>query len=397
MELYILDSFLRRVAVIDVFESLIWTDRYKELGDFQLVIAADSASRGLLLKNTLIASDFSYRVMKLETIEDSVDADGNKMLTVTGNSLEKILVQRVAAEALYGPVDPPGEGEDALTVPTWDLEGLPADLARYIFDQICVEGLLSDSDVLPYIVGGTIFPSDTILEPSSSISWQLPPKSLYDAIKEVCDLFDMGFRLVRDPVLCNLHFDIYMGRNRTSDQTIDPAVVFSPELDNLTNTKELTSVAEQMDAAYVFSPRGTKLVYAGDASDFTVGFERKVLMVDASDLTDATDIDAALIQRGQVALAEHRGLQLFDGEINQQSSYRYGVDYNVGDLVEQRDANGFANYLRVTEQILTSDGEGERSYPTLTKELTVTPGSWAGWPFEDEWADMGELEWADAE
>lgn len=385
MELYILDNFLRRIAVVDVFESLIWTDRYKELGDFQLVIPLDSNARDFLVQDALVSSDSSYRVMKIESIENSSDSDGKKMLTVTGNSLEKLLVQRAAKESW----------DDLTESPTWDIEGYPAEICRYLFDQICVEGILSDSDVIPFLTADTIFPSDTILEPSDSVIAQIPPKSLYDAIKEICDLYDMGFRLVRDPFLCTLSFDIYVGRNRTSDQMVDPAVIFSPELDNLTNTKEFSSVADKMDAAYVFSPIGTKLVYAEGASDFTVGLERKVLMVDASDLTEATDVDVALTQRGQIELSAHRGLQLFDGEINQQNSYRYSVDYNVGDLVEQRDANGFANYLRVTEQILTSDGQGERSYPTLTKELTVTPGSWAGWDPEEEWEDMGETEWAD--
>lgn len=385
MELYILDNFLRRVAVVDVFESLIWTDRYKDLGDFELVLPIESPHRGLLLENTLVSSDSSYRVMIIETVEKSADSEGRRMLKITGSSIEKILVQRAAKESW----------DDTTTSPTWDITDQPADIVRFLFDQICVEGILSDSDVIPFLTGGSIFPSDTILEPSESVTVQIPPKSLYEAIKEICDVYDMGFRLVRDPVLNVLHFDVYMGRNRTSDQTIDAAVVFSPELDNLTNTKELASIAVEMNAAYVFSPIGTKLVYASDTTDFTVGFDRKVLMVDASDLTEADDVDLALTQRAQIALAEHRGIQLFDGEINQQSSYRYGVDYNVGDLVEQRDVNGFANYLRVTEQILTSDAQGERSYPTLTKELTVTPGSWAGWPFEDEWADMGEVEWAE--
>ena len=41
MEIYVLNTNFESVAVVDEFESLIWTDRYDEAGDFELYMSMD--------------------------------------------------------------------------------------------------------------------------------------------------------------------------------------------------------------------------------------------------------------------------------------------------------------------------------------------------------------------
>ena len=48
--------------------------------------------------------------------------------------------------------------------------------------------------------------------------------------------------------------------------------------------------------------------------------------------------------------------------------------------------NGVTNNMRVTEQIFVSDENGTRSYPTLSVDLLITPGSWLAWDANEEWA-----------
>lgn len=387
MELYTLNSDLERTGVVDVFESLIWTDRYQDLGDFKITVPRDlrpgqtpsqnKTFKDIFEESPLVACNTSNRLMFVENIIDGVNEEGKKILSVSGTSAEKILANRVAKNALGG-----------LTAsPTWNITGVPAAIARYIFDQICVEGILDEADIIPLYTPGNFYPEDTIAEPVDEIDLQIPPKSVYDAIRDICAVYDLGFRLVRHPYTGAIYFNIYTGRNRTSAQNTDAPVVFSPQLDNLTNTQELKSIEFQKTGAYVFSNLNCETVYAEGIDETTIGINRKMMMVDATDLAEDDDISANLIQRGKMALGENRGMFAFDGEIRQQNSYRYGIDYNVGDLIEQRDATGFRNYMRVVEQIMTSDAEGERSYPTFSKNLTVTPGSWAGWDFNDEWED----------
>lgn len=401
MEVYTLDQNFRRTMAVDLYESLVWTERYRELGDFKLKTingfwmlpdATVLYYKDVLSPDTMLAITGSYRVMVIETVIESEADTGEKVLEISGRSLEKILAQRVAQGA-FNPIITPVPGTD-YSMPMWHLEGTAGEICRYMFEQICVEGLLNSGDVIPFITSGTIFPPDTIEEPTEEITIDVPPMSLLDAIKQVCDVYDLGFRLIRNPYTNLLYFDIYTGRDRTTNQTIDPAVIFSPETDSLANTSELTSVETEAVAAYVFSPLGSKIVYSGSASDLTDGFERKVLYVDGSSLTESADVEGDLDKLGFAALATAVSFQAFDGEINQNSQYKYNASYNLGDQVEQRNDQGFANYLRVTEQIISCDVEGERSYPTLSKNLTVTPGSWAAMGM-DEWDDLDDEEWAD--
>ena len=385
MEVYILDSLLRREKVIDRFESLIWTERFASYGDFQLVIQSTNESRSDFVAGTRIAQNESYRVMTVETVENTIDEEGKALLKVKGISLEDILDDRVAKDTL----------SDLTTEPKWILTGTPGDIARQIFNDICVLGTLDPGDVIPFIMPGTIFPEDTIPESTDIITVELDPQSVYEAIKGVCDLYDLGFRLVRNFDTSQLYFDIYSGSDRTTLQTDLAPVVFSPDLDNLKNTTEFTTIEQNKNVAYVFSPVGFEVVIPQDVDPEVEGFERRVLLVKADDITDPDPeiASALMIQRGKEELSKNRSFSAFDGELNQHSEYKYGIHYNLGDLVEMRNSDGITNNMRVTEQIFVSDKEGERSYPTLAINLFITPGSWLAWDYNQVWADLGLTEY----
>lgn len=390
MEVYILDSLNRRIQVVDDFNSLIWAERYSAVGDFELIVNSNNANRNLFLAGTRLAIPDSYRVMTVETIEDDTDDEGRKLLKITGPSLESILDNRVARGTLG----------DLTTTPKWTLEGTPANIARQIFHDICVTGILDPGDIIPNVIeAGGMFPDDTIAEPSEEVTYEIDPMTVYKAIKDICDLFSLGFRLLRNFDTPQLYWDVYSGSDRTTAQTVLPAVVFSPDLDNLQNTKELKTIALYKNVAYVFSPVGHEIVYGLDVDPESEGFDRRVLMVKADDITD-TDPEVAsarMIQRGKEELAKNRQLAAFDGEITSYSQYKYGRDYNLGDLVELRNTTGATNQMQVTEQIFVSDTEGERSYPTLAVNKFITPGSWSAWDYNQVWEDLDSNDetWAD--
>lgn len=390
MEAYILDALYRRIQVVDQFESLIWTERYAAIGDFQMDIHSNSNFRRILKAGAKLAINDSYRVMEVETIEDK-DENGEKLLVVKGRSMEKILEDRVARPSKA----------NLTTTPRWTITGLPADIARKLFHDICVLGVLDPTDVIPGVTEASIFPEDTIPEPSTTITVEIETDTLYKVLGQLCDMYDLGFRLVRDPNNNQFYFDVYTGSDRTTSQTTLEPVIFSPDLDNLQNPTELTSIAAAKNVAYVISPVGFEIVYPEEVDPAAVtGLERRVLFVKADDVTD-TDAAAAtakMIQRGKEELAKWRSFSAFDGEINQNSQYKYGRNYNLGDLVEQRNSDGVTNVMRITEQIFVSDKEGERSYPTLTINKFITPGSWAAWNYNQEWVDLepDPTAWADA-
>jgi len=389
MEVYILDSLNRRSAVIDRFNSLIWTERMSAYGDFELLVNSTNENRNRFVAGTKLAMNESYRVMTIKTVEDTTDAEGLQLLKVTGPSLEKILEQRVAMGALT----------DLTTNPKWILTGLPMAIARQIYHDICVTGILNAGDIIAGVTEASIFPVDTIAEPSDSIIYEMDPQTVYSAIKQLADAYGFGFRLVREPVSSQLYWDVYSGSDRTTQQHTLPAVVFSPTLDNLYNTKSLTTLELYKNVAYVVSPVGHEVVYPLDVDPSVAGFERNVLLVKADDITDTVPATASarMIQRGKEALAQNRQFSAFDGEIGQYTTYRYGTDYYLGDLVELRSSTGATNQMQVTEQIFVSDREGEKRYPTLAINKFITPGSWSAWDFNQVWEDLNldPQTWAD--
>ena len=150
--------------------------------------------------------------------------------------------------------------------------------------------------------------------------------------------------------------------------------------------------------AYVISPVGSENVYADDVSSSIAGFERNVLVVVAEDITSGVPATATaqMIQRGKEELAKYRRFSAFDGELNQNSKYKYGTDYNLGDLAELQNDEGTSSIVRITEQIFVSDKEGDRSFPSLVIDAFITPGSWDDYAPDATWdAQSDTLHWDD--
>lgn len=389
MEVYILDSLNRRTSVIDNFVSLIWTERFNLAGDFEMKVHSNLANRNSLLCDVRLAMNESYRVMIIETVEDDIDADGNQILTIKGPSLEYIFKHRLAMSSLSG----------TTANPKWILEGYPKAIANQLFHDICVTGVVNAGDIISYITEENIFSIDTLPDPNVLIAYEVvPPATLYDALTKICQVYDMGFRLVREPETNALYFDVYMGSDRSTQQTTLMSIVFSESLENLSNTRELTTKASYKNVAYVLSPVGCEIVLGENVDPSVTGFDRRVLVVKADDITDEVPADATakMIQRGTEELAKNHQLSAFDGELSKDSFYIYGYNYNLGDLVEVHNADDACSNMRITEQIFVSDREGERSYPTLSVNSFVTPGSWLSWDYSKVWADFLDTEyWAD--
>lgn len=390
LQLYTLDKLLRREAMVTKYESLIWTERAQSEGDFELSIQSNINSRSTFTPGRWLALNKSVRVMQVDTVEDGTDEEGKNILKVKGPSIERVLDDRIARDNMV-----------STTVETkWVLTGLPAAIARQVFNDICVLGQLSVNDIIPFITAVDILPDDSLPEPPDSVTIELEPQTVYSAVKGICDLYDLGFRLIRNYDNSQLAFQIYAGSDHTSSQDDLPTVLFSPDLHNLTNTTEFTSVSGAKNIAYVFSPVGFRIVAPLDVDVATPGFDRHVLLVMADDIADPTPAvaNALMDQRGREELSKNRAFAGFDGEISQTSQYVYGVDYQLWDLVEQRNVDGVANIMRVSEQIFVSDRDGERSYPTLTIQKFITPGSWLSWNYNQTWLDLTSdpLEWEDA-
>jgi len=376
---YILNDLLQPEAVVDRFKSLIWTERFRQVGDFEIVTDSTQQNRTLFAEGTLLAMNRSNRVMVVETVEDGLEADGSSVFNISGRSLESIMEKRTTRRdnLLTG----------GIVSDKWEITDTPGNILRKIFDDICRTNTVIPQDNIPFLVTGSLYPASSIPEPTEIITANIGKGNVYEATEKLAGQYGLGFRLTRNPSTFKLQYDIYSGSDRTTGQTAFSPVVFSPTLENLTSVKQLRSIETYYNVAYVTGKNGSLVVYAAEADANISGFDRRVMMADATDITlsAGTALTTALTQRGQEALAMQKMIEAVDGEIPQTSKARYDVEYTLGDLVEIQTASGAVQRMRATEQIFIDDEQGERAYPTLESELFITPGSWFAWDFNQVW------------
>lgn len=398
-EILILDALLRPIDVVDVFKSLIWSERYSAKGDFELVVEATPANKRRFAKNVKLFYTLSKRLMFVLTTTEKTDADDQKLLTVKGFEITDILATRLAL--LYS-----GGG----VVGTWLIAGkTPGDTMRYIFDQICVEGSVSEDDIIPFISAGGVYPPGNIVEPAGLIEWEQKPDSVLKALTDLSDIWDLGFRLYKDPELSKLYFEVYSGSDRTTQQNILSPVIFSPDLDNFQNTTEFEDISASFNTvrvmytyeetvgegeAAVTTEYTISYVVRDDSVEPPEGFDRRVKVLLVSSIPDdVVDIEAFLIQSALDELMKSRPIRAFDGEVSQHSNYVYERDYFLGDIVETRSATGATSFMRVEEYIFVEDEQGVRSYPTLTTKAYIQAGTWNSWKYDVDWSAMGSGEY----
>jgi hypothetical protein len=390
MEVLILDKLLRPVEVVDVFESVIWTERFAEAGDCQIVTLSSPSNRRRFIAGAWMMITESDRVMEIQTVVERINADGKMILDIKGEDFVGILKRRLA---LYKEAD--------LVYPVWYLEGLPADTMRWMFNEICIEGSVSPNDIIPFVFSGSLYPASTIPEPADVILWEQKPQSLFAAEKTLADIYDLGFRLYKDPNLSKLHFDVYAGSDRTTAQTTLTPVIFSSDMENLHDTEELIDKSGYFNVVHVMwifknsedVDEVWDLYVHENEENPASGFDRRVVdMIITSIPEEITDIIAWLQKTGREKLAESRAIGAFDGEVSQTSQYVYNRDYYLGDLVEIRSDSGASGYMRVKEMIFAEDAQGQRSYPTfVTKDFTGA-GTWDSWKYDVEWDEFPDSE-----
>lgn len=347
MELFTVDETnnFRRGAIIEHYESFIWTDRFSEYGDLTLVCEPSQAMYDRLQPNVLIGFTESDRLMRVEGIMKARDAKGKPTFKIAAKSSEAVFEGRAAKKVL--------------SAATWDIVGgNMGAIVAYMVNTICVlgTGVLAD-DVIPGMTAVNLATTDP-----SNYTVKIKAGTLYERMRELLDTFDLGMRVTFTPGVNELKFAVYEGTDRTGTD----GVAFGAALENLSETSFVNSWADYKTGAYVFSSISNALVgTTGDAG--LMGLKRRILLVDATDVPGPLDAthQAVLIQRGRDALSGHQRQSMYDGKVSALGPYKYNVHYFLGDKVNLIGDYGVKQPMRVTEHIWSGDRTGLNSYPTL--------------------------------
>lgn len=366
MDIYTLNSGFLADDVVDDYETVIWTERYSEAGDLVLNVPNTRTNRLKLREGTFISTPGTDEVMRILTARTE---DG--LLKCTGNSLTLFLRERMVRNQLLN---------NRLF---WPLTGSPGEIMRWVVYQMCIQRVdaMSGSTVIYPGSHDNIsnFVVDDVLS-GPDVSVDIEYTDVYDQIQKVAATYDLGFRVYlkeATPAGYTLAFRVLQGADRTSTQTENDIVIFSPDTDTLMEPTEVRSIADHKNVAYAFAPNVKSATpYIGIA--YSAGgqaardFDRRVLLVNADEISDEDmavagfNLQATLNQKARDALANHIYINLVDGKVVPQSMYKPGVDYFLGDVVELSTAVGNSSKARVIEYIRTDDDSGYKEYPTLS-------------------------------
>lgn len=374
MEPYTLNRNFLKQDIIDGFSSIIWTERYYGDSEVELVVPATPEMIRKLPEGIFLGLNDSDEIMILETIELE-----DKKLKAKGISLLSWLNNRfVRTSSAHGDK-------------YWHISDMPpGEVLWTIVYNMVVEGS-------PYLDGtidtGVTDPELLVIpglglnnydDTGDNITVGVPYGPLYTALQEIATTYNIGMQIIledADESSYSLGFRSYRGLNRTTEQTENSVVRFSPHMDSFTDIKELKSIAALKTLVYSFAPglnpaegepdlRGDPGVSSLTGPEYT-GFDLRALQIFADDITtdmvggDPDNLQSILNSRAYEALVANGVIQAVDGEIVPESQFKYGEHYNLGDVIEVQGLTGVVQTARITEYIRSQDQGGERTYPTV--------------------------------
>lgn len=362
MQLVTLNEDFQPAKLVEGWDSLIWTERFNTVGDFQITTGAIESFMDLLPEGQWLSLMESNTLMQVETHLIERKKNASALLTIKGRAAESILDRRVSISALEGGVE-----DWAVIVKT------PSDAAHFIMVKICEEGILDSADIFPPEDVQFLTPDDYLTSTGPTRQFSIPKGQLLSSMLTLLQaesredpltvpvtpaVVPHGIRGIR-PNFAGTAFaiEIYAGTDKTD------SVYFDGTRTLLNDGSYLFSKVGSANVAYILAQSSAAKLEKTEVEP--TGFDRRVILVDAT--TANLDDEDALRAQGELSLAEARETAIFDGSINEDIvPYRYGVDYSLGDIVKLSGDYGLDSRARVTEFIRSQDKTGYRAYPTLT-------------------------------
>lgn len=349
MELLILDKNFDSSETLDIFESLIWTDRYFGYGDFELYMPANEEILQLLPLGYYLYIRESERLMIVEDHEISTDAEEGAHLKITGRSLESILERRIV----------------------WNQTVLTGSLQNGV-KKLLDENVISPSDGSRKIPNFIFKVSEDPRITALTLDAQYYGENLYDVIVDICKSENLGFKIILDGK--NMVFSLYMGIDRSYAQETNPYVVFSPGFDNLLNSNYIESEKTLKTIALVAGEgEGSNRKVTTVQKEAKTGLDRREVFIEATGVSSYVNGETIsddeymkqLSQKGTEELAKNKKTISFEGEADISSTYTFGEDYYIGDIVQVLNEFGCQARSRITEFIRSQDDTGLEYYPTF--------------------------------
>lgn len=375
---WILDRNFENLGIVDVFESFIWTDRWDQVGDFELYIPPRLEIIEYLKQDNYVMIKESNKLMVIETLNLETVFDQGDMLTVSGRSLESLLDRRV----IWGRTVLSGNVQNAI---------------QRLLNENVISPSISKRRISNFVFqasNDSVVKSKTLEEETV-----FNGENLYETIQTLCMTHKLGFSVTPNYSTGKIIFQLHSGVDRSYAQNDRPWVVFSPKFGNILSSNYFRDNTTYKNSCLVLGEENEYFdqVLIDAALDNSSGLDRREMAVDGGEIpatvsheetyeyeiTDSSG-DTAIAQDtvevhernpeqtglmtslGKEALTEYEKLEAFESEIDPVKQFVLGKDFFMGDIVQVVNDYGFESTARVAEVIRCHDSTGESVTPTFT-------------------------------
>ena len=362
MYVCITDKFFNELFIIDYYKSVIWTEDFNDAGEFEIYIPInqknDHLVRDIELNYYVYTSERYNFPGIIRKIEFEQTTESGLHLILRGEMMIGILKQRI----IYTQTNFNGTVINYIKkLINENMNPLGDPNNEYFEGNVrCwnpLVGLLDTYDLVSY-----------------TINKQFTYDNLFDAVKELCDYADYGFRIQR-AVSSNTSskiftFDFYEGEILTSDQNENALTVFSFENNNLSSFKitkdNYNYITNGVVAGEGEGTERKKFVFYADNLSDNYTFKRFEGYDDASGISsnngaiNSVDYQNLLIFESGNFKSEHRIKR--DAEVNVVPKF---ANFDLGDRVEIRDYFNNKYDAKVISITYVWDDNGFKKDPKL--------------------------------
>ena len=362
----IFDSTIKLLGIIDDYEYLGWSFKYRTVDSFDLKINRYKNNVEHLQHGNIIAVyiNGAYRAGFVESKELRLTQDGKISETwhIGGRGLDGLMSERLA---MYdtGFYFAYGAG--------WDVQ---SDIAETVMKHYvcvncteCLDDGTGDTnrnylllDVKPDLLRGP------------NVKYDARFQSIDEILEDLSLASGLGWEITLDAVNKRYKFDVLQGLDRSWGNGVNSPVVFSPEFGNIKLLGYKSSNLDSKNVAFVAGQGEAKQREIEEVSKDDLIYtdtDRREYFIDARDLDDSDK----LIQRGYERLAESGESEIVEMENLNTENYRFGYEYDSGDIVTVRYPDIVTMNARIIEVIMEITPENlmqnkiiiGRQYPDL--------------------------------
>lgn len=354
LQLMLLDTEFKLVAVLDGPQAVIWTDRFQTSGEMELTFPVDQNWLTVVESDFYVISNMSEHVMVVSSRQsDRSQLEYGSRYIIKGNSLEQMLDRRI----IERDVTISGSLQSSIEAILNDNFISPVDPNRSVGNLVFVSN--TDADI-------TTITDERVIEAGTNV---------YDFICKVCYEYGIGFQMTLNDTN-EFEFKLYSGIDRTYNQTAVPYVVFSKEFDNITYSSYYTGSKFYKNTSYVMNSDATLPNFYIQLQDNPFsGWDRRELATDGRYISrtptdggaDYSDEELAILlaTSGIEDLFLNTKDQAFDGEMDISKTFKFGEDFFMGDIVQIVDESNREGYGRIVEMLFTLSDQGFQMYPTF--------------------------------